>query len=178
LQQLKTFILTLLLVLGAATAAGARTDSLFNGHDTEQTIDIVADDFTVDKDAKIATFEGKVEATQGSLTFRTDTLRVFYETVEGKDDPSIARLDASGRVSFTSPSEVAEGDVAIYDVKSKTITIVGNVRLRRDQSEISGDRLEIDLDTGLSKFNGAPFDADSMQTGRVKGRFSVPDDDK
>jgi len=178
LHTFKTLFLTILLVVGTASGAVGRPDSVFGGHDADQPIDIVADDFTVDQDAKIATFQGKVEATQGKLIFRTETLRVFYETVEGKDEPSIARLDASGRVSFSSPSEVAEGDVAIYDVKSKTITIVGNVRLRRDQSEVSGDRLEIDLDTGLSKFNGAPFDADTMQTGRVRGRFALPEEYK
>ena len=166
------------MVLGSIVAGIADTDSLFNGHDTEQPIEIVADNFTVDQDSKIATFEGQVVATQGNLTFRTETLRVFYETEKGKDEPSIARLDALGRFRMESPSEVAEGDWAIYDVKSRTITIAGHVTLRRNQSEISGDRLEIDLETGLSKFNGAPFNPETMQTGRVKGRFSLPDETK
>ncbi len=112
-------------------ASIADTDSLFNGHDTEQPIEIVADNFTIDQDAKIATFEGRVEAIQGNLIFTTETLRVFYETKEGKDEPSIVRLDAAGRFRMESPSEVAEGDWAIYDIKSKTITIAGHVTLRK-----------------------------------------------
>lgn len=178
MKILRILFYAVLLVLGSAVASIADTDSLFNGHDTEQPIEIVADNFTIDQDAKIATFEGRVEATQGNLIFTTETLRVFYETKKGKDEPSIVRLDAAGRFRMESPSEVAEGDWAIYDIKSKTITIAGNVTLRREQSVISGDRLEIDLGTGLSKFNGAPFDAETMQIGRVRGRFSLPDETK
>ncbi len=175
---MKALFFAVLLILGSTAASSADTDSLFNGHDTEQPIEIVADNFTVDQDAEIATFEGRVEATQGNLTFTTETLRVFYETKKGQDEPSIVRLDASGRFRMESPSEVAEGDSAIYAIKSRTITIAGHVTLRREKSEIIGDRLEIDLGTGLSKFNGTPFNAETMQIGRVRGRFSLPDKTK
>jgi len=144
------------------------------GHDTEQPIDIVADELKVDQDKKLAIFEGAVEVTQGDLKFLTETLRVYYETDGDSENPKIARLDATGRVRLESPGESAEGNWAVYDVKSKTVTIVGDVWLKRENSEIRGERLEIDLVSGVTKFDGQALDED----GRVSGRFDLPDDTK
>lgn len=168
----KTFALLVGLSFGflslPAFAAG------LEGHDTEQPIDIVADELKVDQDKKLAIFEGAVEVTQGDLKFLTETLRVYYETDGSSENPKIARLDATGRVRLESPGESAEGNWAVYDVKSKTVTIVGDVWLKRENSEIRGERLEIDLVSGVTKFDGQALDED----GRVSGRFDLPDDTK
>lgn len=158
-----------------STSVMADSHSVLEGHDTEQPIDIVADRLEVNQDEQWAIFEGEVEAIQGDLKFTTESLKVYYETKSGKDDPSIARLDAEGHIRLESPTESAEGEFAVYDVKARTITIFGGVELRREDSVVTGERLEIDLETGLTKFDGSIFDASSRTAGRVSGRFSLPD---
>ena len=160
-----------LLFLGVSTS-GVFASGL-EGHDTDQPIDIIADELNVDQDKKLAIFKGAVEVTQGDLKFLTETLRVYYETDSSSDNPKIVRLDATGRVRLESPGESAEGNWAVYDVKSKTVTIVGDVWLKRESSEIKGERLEIDLVSGVTKFDGQ-----ALEDGRVSGRFDLPDDTK
>ncbi len=145
-----------------------------DGHDTEQPIDIVADGLNIDQDKKLALFEGAVEVTQGELKFLTETLRVYYETGGDEKKPKIARLDATGRVRLERPGESAEGNWAVYDVKSRTVTIIGDVWLKREGSELKGERIEIDLVSGITKFDGRALE----DSGRVTGRFDLPDDKK
>lgn len=164
-----TFALIFGLFAGALSAQGLK------GHDTEQPIDIAADTLEVDQDKQLAVFKGAVEVTQGELKFMTETLRVYYETNGGStSDPQIARLDATGRVRLESPGESAEGNWAVYDVKSRTVTLVGDVWLKREESELKGERLEIDLQSGVTKFDGQALEPE----GRVTGRFELPDDKK
>ena len=72
---------------------------------------------------------------QGELTLRTARLTLAYASENGID---INRIDASGGVTVTSPSETARGDFAVYDLDDGLITMVGNVRLERGGSLLSG----------------------------------------
>jgi len=177
MKYVSAFFAMALAVFFAMPAMAAGT-SVLEGHDTEQPIDIVADSLEVNQDEQWAIFQGAVEAVQGDLKFMTNSLKVYYETKDGTDDPSIARLDAEGHIRLESPTESAFGEFAVYDVKARTITIFGGVELRREDSVVTGERLEIDLETGLTKFDGEPYDATTRRAGRVSGRFTLPDTSK
>lgn len=168
-------LLTFVLIQGAHAVEG---DSVFKNHDADLPIDIVADSLQLDQEKRLAVFEGKVEAVQGQLKFMTETLRVYYESEAGNKNLKIARLDATGHVRLESPVESAEGNWAVYDVKSRTITVVGDVILKREDSEFKGERLEINLDTGVTKFDGQTIEGTPEDDNRVKGRFALPDDSK
>jgi lipopolysaccharide export system protein LptA len=73
----------------------------------------------------------------------------------------------------TSPSERATGDFGVYDLDRKLITLVGNVRLNRGDSQIIGSRLVIDLNSGRAVIDGGPAGV-AQSGGRVKGHFTVP----
>ncbi len=92
-----------------------------------------------------AIFAGNVHVKQDALTLDTSRLTVAYSSSGGVQ---INRLDASGGVTVRSPSETARGSFGIYDLDRKLITLVGNVVLQRGGSQLSGQRLVIDLDTG------------------------------
>ena len=156
----------------------AQDDSSLKGHDTEAPIDFVADRLEVNDEENYAVFIGSVEATQGDLKFMTESLRVFYDKATGGGDPTAVRLDAIGHIRLVSSTESAEGNWGIYDVKSRTITIGGDVVLRREDAEITAQRLEIDLVTGLTRFDGMPFDSADGDRSRVTGRFELPDETK
>ena len=52
--------------------------------------------------------------------------------------------------------------------------MVGNVRLERGGSFLSGGRLVIDLDTGRAVMDGGLRGVNQPGGGRVTGRFTVP----
>ena len=162
-------------VLSLAVAAqAAETVSALKQHDTAGPIDIVADRLEVRQKESLAVFKGSVEANQGDLTLKADAVTVYYSRDQGADGPAIARLDATGGVEIQSPSERVEGTWGVYDVERRVVTLGGSVVLQRGDTLIRGDRLELDLDTGITKLDGAPTTTGADQNGRVRGRFSVP----
>ena len=76
-------------------------------------------------------------------------------------------------MTVRSPSETATGTFGIYDLDRKLITLVGDVRLQRNGSEINGQRLTIDLDSGRAVIEGGPAGV-GQSGGRVTGHFTVP----
>lgn len=165
-----------LLGLGAAalaTAALAQSNqptSALKGHDSNAPIDVAADRIEVQDRADRAMFIGNVRVRQAELTLDTSRLTVAYSSSGGIQ---IQRLDAAGGVTVRSPSETAKGDFGVYDLDRKLITLIGNVRLERSNSNVMGSRLVIDLNTGRAVIDGgAP--GINQAGGRVTGRFTVP----
>lgn len=157
-------------VLGAGLAQAQDQISALKGHDSKAPIDISADRAEAQDRADRAIFAGNVVVKQGELTLRTARLTLAYATQNGLD---INRIDASGGVTVISPSETARGDFAVYDPQDALITMVGNVRLEREGSFLTGARLTIDLDTGRAVMDGG-LRGVNQGGGRVSGRFTVP----
>ena len=156
--------------LGAGLAAAQDGVSALKGHDSKAPIDLSADRAEAQDRADRAIFAGNVVVRQGELTLRTARLTLAYANTDGID---INRIDASGGVTVTSPSETARGDFAVYDLNKGLITMVGNVRLDRGASYLTGGRLTLDLDTGRAVMDGGVRGI-NQRGGRVTGRFTVP----
>ena len=169
----KPFFASALIAAGLLAAGIAQAQegiSALKGHDSKAPVDVTADRMEVQERADRAIFAGNVLARQGTLSLRTARLTVAYASQDGID---INRIDASGGVIVTSPSETARGDFAVYDLNEGLITMVGNVRLERGGSYLSGGRLTIDLDTGRAVMDGG-LRGVNQAGGRVTGRFTVP----
>jgi lipopolysaccharide export system protein LptA len=158
-------------LLGTGLARAQEGISALKGHDSKAPIDLSADRAEAQDRADRAIFAGNVVVKQGELTLRTARLTLAYASQNGID---INRIDASGGVTVTSPSETARGDFAVYDLDQGLITMVGNVRLDRGGSFLSGGRLTIDLDTGRAVMDGGLRGVNQGGGGRVTGRFTVP----
>lgn len=159
------------MTLGAGHASAQEGVSALKGHDSRAPIDLSADRAEAQDRVDRAIFAGNVIVRQGSLTLRTARLTLAYASQDGID---INRIDASGGVTVTSPSETAKGDFAVYDLEDGLITMVGNVRLERGGSYLSGGRLTIDLDSGRAVMDGGLRGVNQDGGGRVTGRFTVP----
>jgi lipopolysaccharide export system protein LptA len=144
--------------------------SALKGHNANAPIDVASDRLEVQDRADRAVFVGNVHVKQAELTLDTARLSVAYSSGQGVQ---IQRLDASGGVTVRSPSETATGTFGIYDLDRKLITLVGDVRLQRNGSEINGQRLVIDLDSGRAVIEGGPAGV-GQSGGRVTGHFTVP----
>lgn len=154
----------------AALAQDSGAISALRGHNSEAPVDVVAERLEVQDRADRAVFAGNVRVKQAELTLDTERLTVAYSSGGGIQ---IRRLDASGGVVVRSPSETARGNFGIYDLDKKLITLIGDVRLVRGGSQISGSRLVIDLNSGRAVVDGGPAGV-GQSGGRVTGRFTVP----
>ena len=167
-------------VLAAALATGAAAQvvqeqprSALAGHNTNAPVDVTSDRIEVQDRADRAVFSGNVHVVQADLTLDTARLTVAYSGGQGTNGLQINRLDAAGGVVVHSPSETAKGDLGVYDLDRKLITLIGNVQLTRENNQVNGSRLVIDLDTGRAVIDGGPPGVNSSG-GRVTGHFTVP----
>ena len=73
------------------------------------------------------------------------------------------RLEAKGNVVVTQKDQVVTGETAVFDTKTNLITMLGGVVLTQCKNVLRGDRLLVDMTTGVSR-----VESDS---GRVQGLF-------
>jgi len=175
MRKMRRLPILILAPVALATAAAAFAQSrepvsALKGHNSDAPIDLTADRLEVQDRADRAMFSGNVHVKQDELTLDTARLTVAYSSSGGVQ---IKRLDASGGVTVRSPSETARGAFGIYDLDRKLITLVGNVVLERQGSQLSGQRLVIDLDSGRAVIDGGPAGV-GQSGGRVTGHFTVP----
>lgn len=159
----------------------------------DQPIQIEAASLEMRDKKKEATFAGNVKVVQGDTTMTSKTLVVFYESNSDKaaapqaapakgtksapaqsapmqsatpgpgGASSIKRLEARGNVVVTQKDQVVTGETAVFDTKTNLITMLGGVVLTQCQNVLRGDRLMVDMTTGVSR-----VESDS---GKVQGLF-------
>ena len=64
---------------------------------------------------------------------------------------NIRRIEARGGVTVITKDQNASGDLGIYDLKTKTITLSGNVVVSQGQNVIHGERVVVDMTTGNAR---------------------------
>ncbi len=167
---MKAILLIAMLLVAPPVAAQGLTQSTLRNVDSRAPIDVDADRIDVSDQQNQAIFSGNVRARQGNLTIEADRIKVSY-TRPGNGDPVINRLDADGKVRLSTPSERATSRFAIYDVKKRFLTLIGNVVLTQGSGNVSGNRLTFDLGSGKVSLDGR---SSTGQPGsRVTGRFKV-----
>lgn len=123
--------------------------------DSNAPIDIESDTLEVQDAQKLAIFRGNVKAVQSDMTLRSKELYVKYAGDRGAKGTGsqITTIRAKGKVVITTKDDqTATSDWALFDVKSQTVTIGGDVVLSQGENVIKGDRLVIDLKTNRSRF--------------------------
>src|ERR687888_38561 len=117
---------------------------------------------------------GDVHVLQGDTEMHCKVLVVFYEeetggrTVKAADpgpggDRQISRIEAKGNVVVVQKDQNATGDRATFNMRENTVTLIGNVVVTRGTDVLRGQRLTVDLTSGVSKMDG----------GRVDGIFQA-----
>ena len=132
--------------------ASAQTDIALGGISADPTlpVEVTADSLSVDRESGQATFEGSVVIGQGDLRVAAARVEVRYDDTTG----DIARLLASGGVTFVTATEAAEAREADYDLTSGTLTMTGDVLLTQGASALSADTMTVDLATGAARMEG------------------------
>jgi lipopolysaccharide export system protein LptA len=172
------FALTSLAILSAGGGDAAQAQALAN-HNSNAPVDFAAGSIEVQDRADRVVLAGNVRVTQAGLTVTAPRMTVAYTRSGGTD---VNRLDATGGVTVVKGDETAKGNVAIYDLDRRLITMVGNVELRQRGNNLRGGRLVIDLSSGRATVDGRGAargpDGNPVQGGtggRVTGTFTVPE---
>jgi lipopolysaccharide export system protein LptA len=179
-----------LIAPGAAFAQGAVSGvpNAMQGfsQNRDQPIQIEAASLEMRDKKKEATFAGNVKVVQGDTTMTSKVLVVFYDSAGSATPPpantkaaksapmqaatpgpggssSIRRLEAKGSVVVTQKDQVVTGETAIFDTRANLITMTGGVVLTQCKNVLRGDRLKVDMTTGVSR-----VESDS---GKVQGMF-------
>jgi lipopolysaccharide export system protein LptA len=127
----------------------------------DQPVKIQADKLEVRDKDKVATFTGNVHVTQGDTEMRSRVLVVYYEdsgkagagnapAVATGEQQQIRRIEATGGVRVTQKEQNAVGDSGTFDMQSNTLTLTGNVVVIRGKDVVRGQRLVVDLNSGVS----------------------------
>lgn len=160
----------LLLILLCLTPYAAFAQS-FPSVSENAPVEIEADSLEVRKNDGVAVFAGNVKARQGDVTITGTSMRVHYDEASKTDDgeaPGISRIEIDGDVLVTAGNEKASGDLAVYDLPKKTVTLRGeNIEIRSGEHVLRGKKLTYRLDTGISVMEGS----EGGSTGRVRGIF-------
>jgi len=135
---------------------------------------------------RIATFIDNVKLVQGDTTLECRRLVVYYDeeptpaTPKGKQPPKsgglmappaeggqqqIRRLEAKGGVVVTQKDQIATGDNGVYDMKTNSIVLTGNVVMTRGQDVVSGQKLYVDMTTGLYRVESGPATTSGQGSG-------------
>ena len=157
----------------------------------DQPIQIEAASLEMRDKKKEATFAGNVKVVQGDTTMTSKSLVVFYDSggssgsTPASPQPaapkgaksgtmqsatpgpggssSIRRLEARGSVVVTQKDQVVTGETAIFDPRANLITMAGGVVLTQCKNVLKGDRLKVDMTTGVSRVES--------DTNKVQGMF-------
>jgi lipopolysaccharide export system protein LptA len=157
----------------------------------DQPIQIEAASLEMRDKKKEATFSGNVKVVQGDTTMTSKSLVVFYDsgpapagatpapaapapkgaksgtmqsaTPGPGGSSSIRRLEARGSVVVTQKDQVVTGETAIFDPRANLITMAGGVVLTQCKNVLKGDRLKVDMTTGVSRVES--------DTNKVQGMF-------
>lgn len=174
-----SFVLTSLAILASGHGGGAAYAQALANHNSNAPVDFDAGSIEVQDRADRVILAGGVRVTQAGMTVTSQRMTVAYSRQGGTD---VNRLDATGGVVVTKGDERASGNVAIYDLDRRLITMVGNVQLTQRGNRLNGGRLVIDLNSGRATVDGRGAargpDGQPIQGGtggRVTGTFTVPE---
>ena len=75
----------------------------------------------------------------------------------------IRRVEVKGGVLVTQKDQTATGESGVFDMQANTVTLLGNVVISQGQNVVRGDRLTVDLNSGVSR----------VECGKTQGQCRV-----
>jgi lipopolysaccharide export system protein LptA len=96
----------------------------------------------------VVNYEQKKDEAQ-STQAGTQTMKAATPGPGGSSQ--ISRLEAKGSVVVTQKDQTATGDSGLFDMKANTVTMTGNVLVSQGPNVLRGERLVVDLTTGVSR---------------------------
>lgn len=155
-------------VAGAQPAQQSTSPNMAQGltANSGQPVRIESTSLEVRDKNRMATFTGNVKMTQGDNVVQCKVLVVYYEdgsapAANTKSGPAIAspgggkqqikRMECKGDAIITQKDQTASGENGVFEVKANTLTMTGNVVVTQGQNVLHGDKMVVNLTTGVTK---------------------------
>jgi len=174
-----------LLTAGVA-AAQNHVENALQGQNRDLPIHIQAETLEINDKVKTATFLDNVQVVQGDTTMKCPTLVVFYgpedvagagaanpagsRFVESQSAPAmpqggnIRRAEARGGVTVVTKDQNASGSLGVYDMKTKTITLTGDVVVSQGKNVLHAERVVVNTLTGDARVDSGATARDRTET--------------
>jgi len=167
----RTAILSVAALFAFAGLASAQINS-------DQPLEIEADTLDVHNEQGLAVYEGQVDAVRGEAQLRTDRMEVYFASAQdgaGIGDRDVIRAIAIGNVYYVTPTQVATGERAVYDVAADTITLTGpEVVVTQGCDVLTGTEVVFNLTTNDAQVR-AGGQATEGRPGRVRTVINTGD---
>lgn len=137
---------------------------------TEQDTIVARDSLEYYEDRQLAVARGDALAIRDDRRVRADTLMAhFGDTQGGERSSKMERIEAIGNVHLSTETDIVTAERGDYRLDAGLATVTGDVRITRGDTQLNGERAEVNLNTGQSRLlakNGASNAAE-----RVRGIF-------
>lgn len=131
--------------------------------DTAEDTITARDSLEYHENQQIAVARGDALAIRGDRRVRADVLTAHFG--EGNQQAAMDRIDALGNVLVSTPTDIVRAEKGDYDPVRGIATVTGNVRITRGDTQLNGERAEVNLETGESRLLSSPSGE------RVRGLF-------
>lgn len=139
----------------AGTGWAQGTNLTFGGGEatSDQPVEITADSLDINRDAGSAVFAGNVIVQQGAMRLTGEEVKVAYGP--GPDgETQVQQVEAEGNVVLVNGTDAAESETAVYSVATGDVVMTGDVLLTRPDSAMTGERLTVNVDSGVGRMEG------------------------
>ena len=148
---------------------------------TQQDTIIARDSLEYYEDRQLAIARGDALAIREDRRVRADILMAHFAGDSGKTRSSeLERIEARGNVHLSTKTDIITADRGDYRLDAGIATVTGDVRITRGETQLNGDRAEVNLNTGQSRL--VTDNAGTQNPGeRVRGIFmpsALRDQDK
>lgn len=128
-------------------------------------ITVTADSLEYDYRRNVVVYHGQVQAAQGPVTLRSDTLTVTFKASGNGTGPAnpgsreaqaqrVEQIVAAGNVRIEQGSRWATGGHAVFDQAARTLVLSESPVLHEGSNEVAGDRVVVYLDEDRSVVEG------------------------
>lgn len=131
----------------AMTPFSAADAQLVSG--TDEPVDITSE--AAEFQDNYALWTGNVRVVQGEAILTAERIEATVT-----DERVIQSIKAFGRVRYSNGKEAITGERAVFDDKSRTITVTENVIVTQGKQVMSAGAVTYWVDTGKVKFNPEP----------------------
>lgn len=152
-----------------AAAAFSATPAHAEKADREKPINLESDRVSVDDAKQIATFEGRVVLTQGTLIIRGDRMEVRQDNQGFKTGTTWGNL-AYFRQKREGYDEYIEGwaERIEYDGRSDKVQLFNRASMKKGSDEVRGNYISYDATTEFFQVTGGSTQTSATGDGRVR----------
>lgn len=121
--------------------------------DTAEDTIIARDSLEYYEQRQLAVARGDALAIRDDRRLRADTLTAHFG--EGGRRATMERIEALGNVLVSTPTDIVRAEKGDYNPDRGLATLTGNVKITRGETQLNGERAEVNLKSGESRLLSA-----------------------